>query len=85
MQKNKLQVSKTAQNTGKNISLIGIETSFDFLFIHQPFYEAGIEPVIFKIDYLEEIDTQEFLSHIQDEVTFKTQVTKKIEQTLYKK
>ena len=38
--------SLLAQKTGKNIVMLNLEQSFDFLQIHQPFYEAGSGPVV---------------------------------------
>ena len=77
--------SLIAQKSGKNIVLLDLKTSFDFLFIHQPFYEAGSESVVFNLDYLGEINTKEFLEKYPDDVTFKTEVTKEISKILYKK
>ncbi|MBQ7450565.1 1-acyl-sn-glycerol-3-phosphate acyltransferase [bacterium] len=77
--------SLIAQKSGKNIAMLDLKTSFDFLFIHQPFYKAGSEPVIFSLNYLGEINTKEFREKCPDEVTFKTQVTKEISRVLYKK
>ena len=77
--------SHLAQKTGKNIVMLGLENSFDFLQIHQPFYDAGSEPVIYNLSYLGEIKTEEYIEKYSDEVTFKTQVTKEITRKLYKK
>ena len=77
--------SLISQKSGKNIALLDLKTSFDFLFIHQPFYEAGSEPVVFSLDYLGEINAKEYKEKYPDEVTFKTQVTKEISRILYKK
>ena len=74
-----------AQKTGKNIVLLDLKTSFDFLFIHQPFYEVGSETVLYSLNYLGEINTKEFIEKYPDEVTFKTQMTKEISKILYKK
>ena len=72
-----------AQKTKKNIIMINMETNFDFLQIHQPFYEAGSETVVYNVKYLGKIDTEEFLNKYSDEVTFKTELTKYIAKTLY--
>ena len=77
--------SLIAQKSGKNIILLDLKTSFDFLYIHQPFYEVGSETVVFSLDYLGEIDTKEYKEKCSDDVTFKTQVTKEISNILYKK
>lgn len=74
-----------AQKSGKNIIMLNLENSFDFLQIHQPFYDAGEETVMYDLDCLGEINTEECLHLYPDEVTFKTEVTKKISQVLYKK
>ena len=76
--------SLIAQKSKKNIVLLDLKTSFDFLFINQPFYEAGVEPVIFNLNYLDEIKTNEYIEKYPDNVSFKTQVTKEISNILYK-
>ena len=73
-----------AQKSRKNIVMLNIENSFDFLQIHQPIYKAGDRAVIYKLEYLDEIDTDKFLEKFPDEVTFKTEITKLISATLYK-
>lgn len=76
--------SLLAQKTGKNIVMLNLEQSFDFLQIHQPFYEAGSEPVVYNLRYLGEIKTEDYINIYPDEVTFKTVVTKEITRNLYK-
>lgn len=73
-----------AHKTGKNIVMLNLETSFDFLQINQPFYDAGSEPVIYSLEYLGDINTEDYKKQYTDEVTFKTEVTKQINKTLYK-
>lgn len=73
-----------AEKTHKNIVMINMETNFDFLQINQPFYEAGESSVEYSISYLGEIDTENYLKKYNDNVTFKTAVTKHIAETLYK-
>lgn len=73
-----------AQKTCKNIVALDIKTNTKFLYVNQPIYDAGEKPVEYLIDYLEEINTKEYLDKFEDEVTFKTQLTKKITQILYK-
>lgn len=73
-----------AHKTGKNIVMLNLETSFDFLQINQPFYDAGSEPVIYSLEYLGDINTEDYKKQYTDEVTFKTEVTKRINKTLYK-
>lgn len=74
-----------AEKTGKDIFMLNLETSFDFLQINQPIYQAGDKTVIFTLDYLGKIDTQSLLAEYPDEVSFKTHVTKQIADTLYKR
>ena len=73
-----------AQKTKRNIVLLDLKTNFDFLQIHQPFYEAGSETVIYTLDYLDEINTEDYAKNFPDEVSFKTEITKKISEILYK-
>lgn len=73
-----------AQKSKKNIAMLNLETSYDFLQINQPVYEAGDKPVVYTLQYLGEIDTNEFLDKYPDEVTFKTKITKLMTKTLYK-
>ena len=72
-----------AQKSKRNIAAIKMETSFDFLQVHQPIYEAGTEPVEYTIEYRGIINTAEFLEKYPDDVTCKTELTKEIKQTLY--
>ena len=63
--------------------MLDMETSFDFLQIHEPVYKAGVEPVEYSISYLGELDTAQLMEKYPDEVTFKTEVTKLIAKNLY--
>ena len=72
-----------AKESGRNIEVLKIEQSFDFLHIHQPFYDAGEKRVEYNLEYIGEINTREFLDKYDDEVTFKTEVTKEISRKLY--
>lgn len=72
-----------AEKTLKDIVLLNIETSFDFLQGGQPFYEAGSSPVLYNIDYLGEIPVKETYEQYDDKVTFKTVITKEISKILY--
>lgn len=76
--------SLLAQKSGKNIVMLDLHTSYDFLFINQPFYEVGSESVVYSLKYLGEINTKDFIEKYPDEVTFKTQITKEISKGLYK-
>ena len=73
-----------AQKSQKDIVMLSIKNSFDFLQNHQPIYQAGSKPVEYEIDYLGVLNTKEYLNKYSDEVTFKTEITKQIAQTLYK-
>ena len=72
-----------AQKARKNIVMLDMETSFDFLQIHEPVYKAGVEPVEYTISYLGELNTAQLMEKYPDEVTFKTEVTKLIAKNLY--
>ena len=77
--------SLLAQKSGKNIVALDMETSFDFLQIHQPIYDAGEKTVQYNVQYLGEITTSDYLKKYTDEVSFKTEVTKQIKKLLYEK
>ena len=72
-----------AQKSAKNIVALDITTSDKFLQANQPIYEAGVKPVEYVVSYTKEINTREFSDKFQDEVTFKTELTKMITKTLY--
>lgn len=72
-----------AQKSGKDIEAVKIDTSFDFLANHQAIYDAGLEPVLYKINYIGKISTENYLQQFPDEVSFKTEVTKEIKKMLY--
>ena len=72
-----------AQKMKKNIVLLDMETSFDFLQINQPIYDAGEEAVEYKLQYLGEIDIKNYLDKYSDEVTFNTIITRQIGKILY--
>ena len=72
-----------ALHTKRNISVLHLENSFDFLQIHQPVYDAGCEVAQYNLKYLGEINTGEYFNNYTDEVTFKTEITKKVENMLY--
>ena len=74
-----------AQKSHKNIVMLNMETSFDFLHINQPIYEAGNKPVLYNIEYLGQIDVNSFFEKYTDNVTFKTEITRQISAVLYKK
>ena len=73
-----------AQQSGKNIVMIDMQTDFDFLQNGQPFYEAGNQAVVYTISDLGIINTQDFLDKYPNDVDFKTIITKHITKTLYK-
>lgn len=72
-----------AQKTKKDIVMINMSTSYDFLQIHQPIYEAGIEPVVYILEYKGTIPINEFIEKYPDEVTCRTELSKYITKNLY--
>lgn len=74
-----------AQKSRKNVVMLNIETSFDFLQINQPIYEAGNKPVLYNIEYSGQIDVNSLLEKYPDNVTFNTEITRQISAVLYKK
>lgn len=72
-----------AQKTKKDIIMINMSTSYDFLQIHQPISDAGIEPVVYNIEYKGIIATKEFIEKYTDEVTCRTELSKYITKNLY--
>ena len=73
-----------ALRTKKNISVLHLENSFDFLQIHTPVYKAGCDVTQYNLEYIGEINTQEYIDNYPDEVTFKTEMAKQIEKMVYK-
>ena len=73
-----------AQKSGVDIVALDIQTDVKFLCAHQPIYDAGTKPVEFNVNYLEKINTKEYLEKYKDEVTFKKELTNKIKETIYK-
>lgn len=74
-----------AQKSKKNIVLLNIETSCDFLQGNQPIYDTGDKSVVYTLEYIGQIDTNDYLNKFLDEVTFKTEITKQLTKFLYKK
>lgn len=74
-----------AQKSRKNIVMIKIENSFDFLQNHSPIYEADDKSVLYLIKYLGQIDTVLYLEKYPDDVKFKTEITRQISTFLYEK
>lgn len=74
-----------AQKSKKNIVAINMETSFDFLQINQPIYDAGEKAVEYNVQYIDEINTDDCLQLYDDEVSFRTEITRKISHLLYRK
>ena len=72
-----------AQKLNKNIVAINIENDFDFLQNRQPFYNAGDKTVNYRIKLITEINTKEYSNKYSDEVSFRTELTKKIRELLY--
>ena len=77
--------SLIALKTKKNIVALDIRSNTKFLYVNQPIYDAGDKPIEYAIDYLDKINTEEYLEKYPDEVTFKSELTKKIGKILYKK
>lgn len=73
-----------AVNAGKNIVPLKLYSDFDFLFIHQPIWEAGEKTVTFSIEKVDEIDVISELSRGETEIVQKKNITKMIESSLYK-
>ena len=74
-----------AQKSHRDIVMLNLKSDSDFLQINQPIYDAGDKTVKYNLSYIGKIDTKEFLKKYPDEVTFKTEVTKQISTSLYKK
>jgi 1-acyl-sn-glycerol-3-phosphate acyltransferase len=77
--------SLIAYTTKKDIAILKMQTSIEFLQIHSPVYEAGSKPVIYDISYIETLNTKELIEKYPDEVTFKTKVTKYLTEKLFNK
>lgn len=73
-----------AINAEKNIVPIKFYSDFDFLFIHQPVWEAGDKTVTFSIEKLDEINVISELKKNETEIIQKKNITKMIENSLYK-
>lgn len=75
--------SLIAQKSSKNIIMIKLENSYEFLTRNQPIYQIQKEPVEYSFSYLGEINTSEMLIKYPDEVTFRQKVTDIIKKYLY--
>lgn len=73
-----------AINAEKNIVPIKFYSDFDFLFIHQPVWEAGDKTVTFSVEKLDEINVISELKKNETEIIQKKNITKMIENSLYK-
>lgn len=73
-----------AQKSHKNIVMLNLETDYDFLQINQPIYDAGDKSVLYTLEYLGQINTNDYLDKYPDAVTFNTKITKQIAKNLYK-
>ncbi len=73
-----------AMNAGVNIVALKYYTDFDFLFINQPIYEAGEKPVTYELTVAGEINTSEEMKKFDSEIVIKKNITKMIENILYK-
>ena len=74
--------SLVALNAQKDIVPIKMSTSENFLFINEPFYAVGNRNVIFEIEQMKTIELNNFSS--ESEIIQKREITKAIEQSLYK-
>lgn len=72
-----------AINAKCNIVALKYYTDSDFLFIHQPIYEAGDKTVNYDLSYAGEIDVISMLQTTDNEIVIKKNITKKIESILY--
>lgn len=72
-----------ALNAKKNIVPLKLYTDFDFLFIHQPIWEAGENPVIFSLEKCHEINVLAEIEGQDSEIIIKKNITKLIENSLY--
>lgn len=73
-----------AQETNTNIAALSIETNQDFLQTNQPIYDAGTDTIEYNISWLEEINISDFSNTYSDKVDFRTNLTKRIANILYK-
>lgn len=73
-----------AMNANVNIICLKYHTDFDFLFINQPIYEAGEKPVTYELTIAGEINTSEEMKKSDSEIAVKKNITKMIENMLYK-
>lgn len=72
-----------AQKTKKNIAILKLETDYEFLMKNQPIYEIQETPAKYNILFLKELNINQLSTKYNDEVTFRKEVTKLIENELY--
>lgn len=72
-----------ALKSAKNIIILNTDTNSKFLQKNQPVYKAGSKPIKYTVSYIKEINTEDFIRKYPDEVTFKTQLTKEIQDNIY--
>ena len=77
--------SYLAYKSKKDIVVLKIESSYEFLQKHRPAYYADNKTVEYTIKYIDVFNTKEYLEQNTDEVTVKTNITKYISQKLYNK
>lgn len=75
--------SLIAEKTKKNMVLISIKEDVPYLQRSQAFYDAGDRVVNFSIKYLCELKIEEYIKKYDNEVDFRTNLTKKIGEILY--
>ncbi len=73
-----------AMNAKVNIVALKYYTDFDFLFLNQPVYEAGEKPVTYELYNAGEINTSDEMKKSDNEIVVKKNITKMIENILYK-
>lgn len=72
-----------ALNAKRNIVPLKLYTDFDFLFIHQPVWQAGEKPVVFSLEKCPEINVLTEIQKHDSEIIIKKNITKLIENSLY--
>ena len=75
--------SLIAYRSHKDIYVLHIYNSFEFLQKGVPAYESDYKVIDYNVSYVDKINTQEFLDKYNDEITFKTELTKCISKKVY--
>jgi 1-acyl-sn-glycerol-3-phosphate acyltransferase len=77
--------SYLAYKSMKDIVVLKIESSYEFLQKNRPAYYSDNKTIEYTIKYIDTFNTKEYISQNTDEVTVKTNITKYISQKLYNK